>query len=102
METATIPMRSVGPIKINSAYVSDEVQVPLATFETPLFPSVNRGAKVSRESDGISAVLVDDRMTRSIVIEAQTAARAVAVKETLQSRHAEMVAVVEKTSRFAQ
>ncbi len=102
MEIATIPMRSVGPIKINSVYVSDEVQVPLATFETPLFPSVNRGAKVSRESDGISAVLVDDRMTRSVVVEAQTAARAVAIQEGLRSRYAEMAAVVEKTSRFAQ
>ncbi len=102
MENAIIPMRSVGSIKINSIYFSDEVRVPLATFETPLFPSVNRGAKVSREVGGISAILVDNRMARSILVEAWTAVRAVAVKEALQSRHAEMAAVVEKTSRFAQ
>ncbi|HSX20923.1 MAG TPA: hydroxymethylglutaryl-CoA reductase, partial [Gammaproteobacteria bacterium] len=37
--TANIPMRSVGPIKIIGQELNAEVNVPMATFETPLWPS---------------------------------------------------------------
>ena len=58
---ATIPMQVVGPIKITGPEVDDEVMAPLATYETPLWASVNRGAKASLLAGGIKAVVVDDR-----------------------------------------
>ena len=41
-----IPMRSVGPVKIIGPEVEDEVLLPLATFESPLWPSTHRGLKL--------------------------------------------------------
>ena len=66
LSAATVPMKFVGPVRITGAEVEDEVRVPLATYETPLWPSVDRGARVSRLCGGIRAVVVDERMTRSI------------------------------------
>ena len=44
---AQIPMQMVGPIKLSGCVMEGEFEVPLATYETPLWPSVNRGARVS-------------------------------------------------------
>jgi len=43
---AAIPMRIVGPVQIISTEVNERIPLPLATFETPLWPSVHRGARV--------------------------------------------------------
>lgn len=98
---AQVPMEIVGPIKIVGAEVNDEVRVPLATYESPLWPSVNRGAKVSMLSGGIRAVVVDDRMTRSILLEAPNADIAHIVAGCLVAHKEQLQAVVAKTSRFA-
>jgi len=100
-DIAAVPMKVVGPIKIVGSYVNEEVSVPLATFELPLWPSVNRGAKVSRATGGIHAVLVDERMTRSVVLEAPDAAGALKVANAIPGRQSEMMIVAEQTSRFA-
>ncbi len=94
-------MQTVGPVKIAGPEVTDEVLVPLATYEAPLWPSVGRGAKVSMACGGIRAVIADDRMTRSILLEASDAAEAVRVVSALQSRKPDLAAVVETSSRFA-
>lgn len=101
MDFAPIPMQVVGPLKLSGPEVDDEVMVPLATFETPLWPSVNRGARVTVQSGGIQAVVHDERMTRSILLEAPSAAEASRVGSDLAARIAELQGVVEKTSRFA-
>ena len=44
---AEIPMKFVGPVRILGPEMEGEVRVPLATFETPLWPSVARGARVT-------------------------------------------------------
>jgi hydroxymethylglutaryl-CoA reductase (NADPH) len=70
-QTAAIPMRSVGPVKITGAEVEAEVCVPLATYESPLWPSVARGARVSMACGGIRCrAVVDERMSRSVLLEA--------------------------------
>lgn len=94
-------MEIVGPIKIVGSEVNDEVRVPLATFESPLWPSVNRGAKVSMLSGGIRAVVVDERMTRSILLEAPNADVAHMIADCMVSHKTAMQEVVGKTSRFA-
>lgn len=98
---ASIPMRMVGPIKLSGPEVVADVKVPLATFETPLWPSVARGAKISRLSDGIKAVIVDERMSRSILLEAPSVESALDHIRLFEARRTEIADIVESTSRFA-
>ncbi len=100
-EIAAIPMRQIGPIKIIGDLVNDEVLVPMATFETPLWASTGRGARVSREAGGIRAILVDDRMTRSVIFEADSAEIVLEVADALMTRKDEIEVEVTKTSHFA-
>ena len=94
-------MQLIGPVKITGPEVNTEVKVPLATFETPMWPSTNRGASVSRECEGIHCVIVDERMTRSILLEGPNAAVLKDTVDSLYVRKDELVAVVGSTSRFA-
>ena len=98
---ASVPMRCVGPVLLAGPEVTGEVLLPLATFETPLWPSVGRGARVAVLSGGIRAVVVDDRMARSILVEAPDAVEALRVADTLAERQTELQAVVAQTSRYA-
>lgn len=75
--------------------------VPLATFEAPLWLSVSRGAKVSVACGGIKAVVVDDRMTRSVLLEAPDAVEALRVVSSLQGRKADIGRAAAESSRFA-
>jgi hydroxymethylglutaryl-CoA reductase (NADPH) len=94
-------MKWVGPLKIVGE-LKAEVSVPMATFETPLWPSTNRGAKISRLTDGIAVTLLDEKMTRSIVLQAKDAAYAKYVANTLREKHqGDLAEVVANTSRFA-
>lgn len=102
METAAIPLRKVGPIKIISPEFEAELMVPLATFETPLWPSTARGARVTRLAGGIQAIIVDECMSRSIVVEATTALEAVKILHDFQAHQTEISALVSTNSRFAQ
>ncbi len=98
---ATIPMQTIGPIKIIGPVVNDDIMVPMATFESPLWPSTNRGARVSVQSGGIRAVIVDERMSRSVLTEAPDAEAAVRIMASLQTRQHELRQVTQGTSRFA-
>jgi hydroxymethylglutaryl-CoA reductase (NADPH) len=98
---AAIPMKTIGPIRIVGPEVNDEVMVPLATFESPLWPSTDRGARVSRDTDGIHAVVLHDCMTRSVLVEAPNAAYALQVLTDLNQQRAALTEVVTGTSRFA-
>ncbi len=75
--------------------------VPMATFETPLWPSTARGAKVTRLAGGIRTTLIHDRMTRSIVLEAPHAQFAAELVQDLEQRHAEISSLIAAQSRFA-
>ena len=97
---APIPMRIVGPVRITGTLVDEEVRVPLATFESPLWPSVNRGARVSVVAGGIRAVIIDDRMTRSILLEAPNAETAFNTVQALNQRRAELAETAHAGSRF--
>ncbi len=98
---ASVPMQAVGPVKIVGSEVNDEVMVPLATYEAPLWPSVARGAKVSMLCGGIRAVVVDDRMTRSVLLEAPNADVAHMVATRLRHCPENLARAVAETSRFA-
>ena len=101
-EIAAVPMRQIGPIKIIGDLVNDEVLVSMATYETPLWASTSRGARVSREAGGIRAILVDDRMTRSVIFEGESAEVVLEAASALMTRKDEISDEIAKTSRFAQ
>lgn len=98
---ASIPMQAVGPFKLIGDVEVDDLMVPMATYETPLWPSVARGARVAKHSGGIRVSLIDERMTRSILLQAPNAGVAAKHLASLQARYDEMQQVVSQSSRFA-
>lgn len=99
---ANIPMQTVGPIKIIGEEVNDSVMVPLATFETPLWPSTQRGARVTEHAGGIQTTLVKECMTRSSVVEAPSAQIAVQISHALHGRQLEIAEIPKQFSQHTQ
>ncbi|HEU0256978.1 MAG TPA: hydroxymethylglutaryl-CoA reductase, partial [Microbacteriaceae bacterium] len=100
-ETAPIPLSWVGPLLLRGPVASGEQWVPLATFETPLWPSVRRGAKISTMTGGILTTLVDERMTRSVILEAGDAGEALAAWQRIDAAREELQALVAQVSGHA-
>ncbi len=106
---ASVPLKWVGPVKITGPEIDVETELPLATYETPVFATVNRGARVATASGGIKAVVIDERMSRSVLFEAPDAIVAFQCLEKIKAdfplRRGSGQAVLEKivgtTSRFA-
>lgn len=102
-----IPTRWVGPLRVSGSAVSPdapyaEIAVPLATYETPLWPSVGRGASISRMlPTGIHTTVLDERMTRSVLFVADTVAQAQLAAETITTRFDKLAELVSRGSRHA-
>lgn len=94
-------MRLVGPVKIAGEDLNEEIKIPLATLERPLWPSVQRGARVSRQTSGISVTVIKENMTRSILVSAPSAKYASDVVHGLALGEADWQQIISKTSRFA-
>lgn len=101
MDITPIPTRWVGPVEITGPVMQDSVRVPLATYETPLWPSTARGARVSRHCGGIRCTMVDERMSRSVIMRARSGAEAHAAWASIEGRRSELEEIVKGTSRFA-
>ncbi|WP_330179041.1 hydroxymethylglutaryl-CoA reductase [Nocardia sp. NBC_01503] len=100
---AAVPLEWVGPIRISGDTVRDEVEVPLATYESPLWPSVRRGARISTMVEsGILATVVDDRMARSVLLEADDARTAYTAVRLLEHDFGQLREVVSNGSRYAE
>jgi hydroxymethylglutaryl-CoA reductase (NADPH) len=100
-QIATVPMRLIGPLKINGPEVQGDIMIPLATFESPLWPSTHRGAKVCNYANGIKAVIMDERMTRSVLLESENVVDAQEAVLNLQQHKEAMQTIIAETSRFA-
>ena len=96
-----IPTRWIGPLTICGNAMNDTVRVPLATYESPLWPSTARGAKVAEHCGGVRCTIVDERMARSVLLVATDAATAFAALQSIRARRDELAAVIATTSRFA-
>ncbi|MDR0968217.1 MAG: hypothetical protein LBL99_01105 [Holosporaceae bacterium] len=96
-----IPTKIIGPVKINRNGAEELCYIPLATFEAPLWNSTKRGALVSQATSGIRASVVDDVMTRSIIIEADNLKSALSCKSAIEADKKSIAEAVEKTSRYA-
>lgn len=100
-QIATIPMRVVGPVKIISTDVNEEVPLPLATLEAPLWPSTHRGARVCTQAGGIRATVIDERMSRSVLVEADSVAEIHHISLDIQKQKSQLQALISESSRFA-
>ncbi len=98
---AQIPMQFIGPVHIITQDQEYTSTVPLATFESPLWPSTNRGARVALKSGGLRVTVIDERMTRSIAVQAPHAARALQIKNELLQRIDDLKSITRDSSRFA-
>lgn len=96
-----IPMRLVGPVLLAGPEVEGEYLLPLATYETPLWPSVERGARATARSGGIRAVVTGETMTRSILLDAPDAVAAADLVRFLETSLDDLRAAAAATSRFA-
>jgi hydroxymethylglutaryl-CoA reductase (NADPH) len=94
-----IPTRWIGPISCNGS-VSGEISVPMATYETTLWPSTARGAKISRLTDGINVSVISDCMTRSVALQASNASSAHQLAQKIQSLNSNSD-VIKSTSAYA-
>jgi hydroxymethylglutaryl-CoA reductase (NADPH) len=101
METV-VPTKIVGPVKINYNDSEELCHIPLATFETPLWSSVKRGALASEKTSGICVSVIDDFMTRSIILEAKNLQEALSCKSWIESNKKSIAEIVEKTSGYAE
>lgn len=100
-QIAAIPMQVVGPVKIISLEVDGDIPLPLATLESPLWPSTHRGALVCTQAGGIRATIIDERMTRSVLVEADTVAEVYAAYLDIQQHKEHLQTLVSGASRFA-
>lgn len=99
---APVPMQWLGPIRIGGNVFQGEQEVPLATYETTLWPSVRRGAHVSTlVDDGIQCTLIDERMTRSVLFECGSAQVAYRAAQEITASLDALQETVAVTSRFA-
>jgi hydroxymethylglutaryl-CoA reductase (NADPH) len=97
-----LPTRRVGPARVDLGEAPEEVHFPLATYETPLWPSTARGARVTRLCEGgIQVSVLDDRMTRSVYFETPSARAAAAAGRAVLAHRAELEAAARASSRFA-
>lgn len=99
-KSISVPMKTIGPVKIKGPEVDAELLVPLATYETPLWPSTNRGASVSRQCDGIHCVILNDQMTRSVLLEGPDVITIKRIVDALPMHREHLQNLVSRTSRF--
>lgn len=100
---AGVPMKWVGPLRISGNVAAIETEVPLATYESPLWPSVARGARISTMVQaGIVATLVDERMTRSVLVRAEDAQTAHLAALEIDARLDELRDIVRTCGRYVE
>lgn len=96
----TIPQTNIGPLLIHSPEFSGKITVPLATYESPLWPSTHRGALVSQECGGITVAIMREGMTRSVVVQAPSMTEAVNTQKALLAQQDDVANAIASTSRF--
>ena len=103
-----VPTSWVGPLYFKAMHNKDvsisdiTLSAPLATYETTLFHSVGRGAKLTRLTKTLETTLISDYMTRSVLFEAQHPLEALQVSEFVKANVQEFQeSIVSKHSKYA-
>ena len=63
--TVKVPVGLAGPLRVNGLFAQDDFLVPLATTEAALVASYNRGANLLTAAGGVSAMLLNEGVTRT-------------------------------------
>ena len=66
--TAKVPVGIAGPLRVNGLFASGDYYVPLATTEAALVASYSRGASIATAAGGVSAMLLNEGVSRSPVL----------------------------------
>lgn len=101
IEITPIPTRLIGPIRLTGDGCQGEFYVPMATYETTLWPSCQRGAKVTRLAGGIEAMVLADHMSRSVTVETASASQSHKISQFIQQQQAQVAQLISENSRFA-
>lgn len=98
-----IPTKIVGPIRIEQLEtgITEDIMVPMATLETPLWYSTQRGALVSQKSGGIKTAILQDIMTRSIILESSDTASAKDCGNWISNNKDAIAKIIERSSQHA-
>ena len=76
----TIPTKIINGLKMIYLSKECEISVPLATYETPLFASIARGVRISKQHP-IIANVISSCMTRSVILECKNSYECVKMKK---------------------
>ncbi|MBW2965069.1 3-hydroxy-3-methylglutaryl-CoA reductase [Candidatus Woesearchaeota archaeon] len=101
-ESTAIPTYLIGPVSIRGKYATGEIMVPLSVTETPLVPSVNRGAKAARLSGGIETTILKDEMTRAPYITAEDEKSAEQIARHITEHKDAIAEAANATTRYGQ
>lgn len=96
-----IPTMLVDPITIVYDGRVENVKVPLATFEKPLWRSVRRGAIISNICKGIKTYVTQDKMTRSVVFKCDSLNASIELKKWIESNVSIVKDIVGSSSNYA-
>jgi hydroxymethylglutaryl-CoA reductase (NADPH) len=103
-----VPTSWVGPLYFKAMHELDHstldvsLSAPLATYETTLFHSVGRGAKLTRLTQTLETTLISDHMTRSVLFECEHALEAAKLSEYVKANlEVFQNEVVSKHSKYA-
>lgn len=97
--TIQIPLGIAGPLKVKGDHARGKFYVPLATTEGALVASINRGCSVISESGGVTAKILDDKMTRAPVLKAKSVKNALEIKAWIHDHFKELKKAAEVTTR---
>ncbi|MBE6447665.1 MAG: hydroxymethylglutaryl-CoA reductase [Alphaproteobacteria bacterium] len=92
-----VPTKVVGPICIKNSDSIENVYVPMATYESPLWYSTKRGALVSMKCSGISVFVHDDGMSRSVIFVAEDLYDALSCKGWIDNNRSLMSDCIKST-----
>lgn len=105
IEYTPIPTQWVGPVIVKGLSPDTEarenVYLPLATYETPMWPSVRRGSLTFNRSNGINVRVVGECMTRSIVFRADSSAQTQLAWQLISRSKQQLASELAKVSHFS-
>jgi hydroxymethylglutaryl-CoA reductase (NADPH) len=101
MNITSVPTRWLTlPMRFHTDDIYHDVTLPLATYETPLWASVGRGAKMARHHGGVTVACLGCTMTRSVLLYGQSLADVLQALTTLKDHDQTLKIIAAQTSRY--
>jgi hydroxymethylglutaryl-CoA reductase (NADPH) len=97
--TVQIPVGIAGPLEVYGEHAKGDYYIPLATSEGALVASVNRGCSVIKSAGGVTARIIDDKMTRAPVIKTESITEALKIKNWIKEHFEDLKKAAEQTTR---